>query len=148
MCTPTAQFNPETSILPRNVIPTLETHTHNRLGTTKTLFYIVETFELCTSFVNVCTTDLRSHLLCWMLESVVTDIEVARAHPVCTGMVTLFPVSQSSTSSAVMPGCHLCIAIAPEVVSPINHHGIHCTMCTAPQQKTQHHIWWFSGMPN
>jgi len=63
--------------------------------------------QLCTSFFNVCRADVNSHLQCWMLESVVTDIEMPSAHPVCTGMVRLFPVSQSSTSSAVMPGCHL-----------------------------------------
>ncbi len=88
--------------------------------------------QLCTTFVNVCAADLKSHLLCWMLESLVRDMEVASAHPVCTGMVTLFPVSQSSTSSAVMPGCHLCITIALEVVSQMT------TMAfTAP--CAQHH---------
>jgi len=67
-----------------------------------------------------------------MLESVVTDIEMPSAHPVCTGMVRLFPVSQSSTSSAVMPGCHLRITIALEVVSQMT------TMAfTAP--CAQHH---------
>ncbi len=57
---------------------------------------------------------------------------VANAYPVCTGMVTLFPVSQSSTSSAVMPGCHLCITIALQVVS-------HMTTMAFTAPCVQHH---------